>query len=255
MGLCGISTPSKEENLMHHLHHHPIRSSLLAGTVVMAIGLLGGTAAAQAAPCVLTPATGSATQTPTTVTGGPANDTIDCSGATTVTTINGNGGNDTITGNNLGDTINGGDGNDTISGGTGIDTLNGGLGIDTISGLAGNDTLIGASNDGSQDTLNGGDGTDTCQGPPPDGDIHNGCENTSTPPTSGPGSSAANATELCQASGGFFLDVNALLYTCTFVPGINHRAAEARNICTERHGTFTDVNLLLASNYSCLLPA
>jgi hypothetical protein len=237
---------------MHHLHHHPIRNSLLVGSIVTAIGLLGGAAAAQAAPCVLTPATGSATQTPTTVTGGPANDTIDCSGATTVTTINGNGGNDTITGNNLGDMINGGDGNDTMTGGTGNDTLNGGLGIDTISGLAGNDMLIGSGADGSQDTLNGGDDTDNCQSPPED--LINGCETTAPPPATGPGSAAANATELCQASGGIFLNVG-LLYTCTFLPGMNHRTSEAHNICTGQHGTFTDVNLLAASNYSCLLPS
>jgi hypothetical protein len=236
---------------MHHLHHDPIRRTVLAATVVMAIGLLGGTAAAQAAPCVLTPATGSATQTSTTVTGGPANDTIDCSGATTVTTINGNGGNDTITGNNLGDTVNGGDGNDTITGGTGTDTLDGGLGIDTISGLAGNDTLIGSGADGSQDTLNGGADTDDCQSPPED--IINGCETTPPPPATGPGSATANATQLCQASGGIFLNVG-LLYTCTFVVGMNHRTSEAHNICTARHGTFTDVNLLLASNYTCTLP-
>lgn len=219
--------------------------------MVMAIGLLGGTAAAQAAPCVLTPATGSATQTPTTVTGGPGNDTIDCGGATTVTTINGNGGNDTITGNNLGDAINGGDGNDTMTGGTGVDTLNGGLGLDTMSALAGNDTLIGASNDGSQDTLNGGDGTDTCQGPAPDPDIHNGCENTSTPPMSGPGSAAENAKELCQATGGtFYITLEPVGYLCLF-PAADARKTEAGKICTGRGGTFVDV--LLPLSYACIL--
>jgi hypothetical protein len=242
---------------MSYHHQHRIRSSLLAGTLVMAIGLVGGTAAAHAAPCVLTPATGSATQTSTTVTGGPQNDTIDCSGATTVTTINGNGGNDTITGNNLGDNIDGGDGNDTITGGTGNDTINGGLGGDTISALAGNDTLIGASNDGSQDTLNGGDGTDTCQGPPPDGDIHNGCETISTPPTTGPGSGTNNATELCNASGGTFklnLTVNPVVYTCVFLStSANQRLPEARKICTGRGGTF--VVTPLSKGYSCVLPA
>jgi Ca2+-binding RTX toxin-like protein len=237
---------------MHHLPHHPIRSSLLAGTVVMAIGLLGGTAAAQADPCVLTPATGSATQTSTTVTGGPANDTIDCSGATTVTTINGNGGNDTITGNDLGDTIDGGDGNDTMTGGTGADNLNGSLGIDTINGLAGDDTLIGASNDGNQDSLFAGDGTDTCQGPAPDPDILDSCENTSTPPASGPGSGAANATELCQASGGTLtVTVNPMGYTCVFLDtSADARVDEARNICTGLGGTFVNP---LPPNYACRL--
>jgi hypothetical protein len=240
---------------MKHSHQHRIRNSLLAGTAVMAMGLLGGTAAAQAAPCVLTPATGSATQTATTVTGGPANDTIDCSGATTVTTINGNGGNDTITGNNLGDTINGGDGNDTMTGGTGNDTLNGGLGKDTISGLAGNDTLIGSGADGSQDTLNGGDGTDNCQSPPED--IINGCEATPPPPATGPGSATANATDLCQAVGGTYTMVGTLGYNCFNIPvGQDHRAVEARVICVDRkHLVFLDVKspVRALNGYTCLV--
>jgi hypothetical protein len=240
---------------MSHAHQHRIRKSLLAGTIVMAMGLFGGVAAAQAAPCVLTPATGSATQTPTTVTGGPANDTIDCSGATTVTTINGNGGNDTITGNNLGDTINGGDGNDTITGGTGDDTVNGGLGDDTISGLAGNDTLIGSGADGNQDTLNGGDGTDNCQSPPED--IINGCEATPPPPATGPGSATANAMDLCDAVDGTYNTVGPLGYNCLNIPvNQDHRAAEARVICVDRkHLVFLDTKLPLRplNGYSCLV--
>jgi len=240
---------------MYHLHQHRIRSGILAGTVVMAMGLLGGAAAAQAAPCVLTPATGSATQTETTVTGGPANDTIDCSGATTVMTINGNGGNDTITGNNLGDTIDGGDGNDTITGGTGNDTLNGGLGIDTINGLAGNDTLIGSGADGNQDTLNGGDGTDNCQSPPED--IINGCEATPPPPATGPGSATANATDLCAAVSGTYSTVGPLGYQCMNIPvNQDHRAAEARVICVDRkHLVFLDLKLPARplNGYTCLV--
>jgi hypothetical protein len=237
---------------MNRVYQHRVRSSLLAGTVVIAMGLIGGAAAAQAVDCTVGPGV---QQTPTTVTGSNGNDTITCGAGTTVTTINGNGGNDTITSsNNLDSTINGGDGNDTITSGAGNDTLNGGLGIDTLSGSAGNDNLAGASNDGSQDTLNGGDGVDTCQGPPPDGDIHNGCENTSTPPASGPGSATANATELCRATGGAFsLTVNPVGYICVFnvLRPANRRVPEARNICTGRGGTF--VNLLPLS-YSCLLP-
>jgi hypothetical protein len=236
---------------MSHAHQHRIRSSLLAGTMVMAIGLLGGTAAAQASPCVVGPGV---TQTDTVVTGSPGNDTIDCGGTTPGKTINGNGGNDTITGTDFNDTINGGDGNDTLTGGTGDDSLNGGLGIDTISGSAGNDTLVGASNDGSQDSLDGGLGTDTCQGPAPDPDIHANCENTTTPPTSGPGSGTANATELCQATGGVFnLTVNPAGYACVFniLNPADRRVDEASKICTGRSGTF--VNLLPAS-YACVLP-
>jgi Ca2+-binding RTX toxin-like protein len=194
------------------------------------------------------------TQTDTVVTGTPGNDTIDCGGTNPAKTINGNGGNDTITGSDFNDTINGGDGNDTLTGGTGDDTLTGGLGIDTVSGSAGNDTLIGASNDGSQDSLDGGLGTDTCQGPPPDPDIHASCENTSTPPGSGPGSGTGNATELCIATGGVLtLTVNPVGYVCVFNPlgSTNRRVSEARAICTGAGGTF--VNLLPLS-YSCLLP-
>jgi hypothetical protein len=238
---------------MNHLDQHRIRSGMLAGIVVIAMGLLGGATAAQAAvDCVVGPGV---TQTDTTVTGSPGNDTIDCGGTNPAKTINGNGGNDTITGTDFNDTINGGDGDDTITGGTGEDTIDGGLGIDTISGSAGNDNLVGASNDGSQDKLAGGDGIDTCQGPAPDPDIHTSCENTSTPPASGPGSDTANATELCNASGGVFsLTLNPVGYICVFNPLApnGHRIPEARSICTGRHGTFVDLAPL---SYSCLLPA
>jgi hemolysin type calcium-binding protein len=201
--------------------------------------------------CVVGPGV---TQTGTVVTGSPGNDTIDCGGTNPAKTINGNGGNDTITGSDFDDTINGGDGNDTITGGTGNDTLTGGLGIDTISGSAGDDTLTGAANDGSQDSLDGGDGTDTCQGPAPDPDIHANCENTGTPPVTGPGSSTGNATTLCTTTGGVLsLTVNPVGYVCVFNPlsPTNRRAREARGICTGAHGTF--VNLLPLS-YACLLP-
>ncbi|WP_199443516.1 calcium-binding protein [Umezawaea beigongshangensis] len=194
------------------------------------------------------------TQTDTVVTGTPGNDTIDCGGTNPGKTINGNAGNDTITGSDFNDTINGGDGNDTLTGGTGDDTLNGGLGIDTISGSAGNDILVGASNDGSQDSLDGGLGTDTCQGPAPDPDIHANCENTSTPPTTGPGSGLGNATVLCTTTGGVLsLTVNPVGYVCVFNPlsSNNRRVPEARAICTGAGGTF--VNALPAA-YSCLLP-
>jgi len=236
---------------MNHVHHPRTRSRLLAGTVVMALGLLGSAAAAQAAtPCVVGPGV---TQTDTTVTGSGDNDTIDCGGTDPGKTINGNGGNDTITGTDFDDTIDGGDGNDTITGGTGNDTLNGGLGIDTISGSAGNDSLIGPSNDGSQDSLDGGDNTDACQGPPPDPDIHAACETTTTPPASGPGSGAANAGALCLASGGTLsLRANPVGYACAFVgvPSNGQRLPEARGVCRANRGNFTV--LPLALGYTCL---
>lgn len=218
----------------------------------MALGLLGSTAAAQAAvPCVVGPGV---TQSDTTVTGSPGNDTIDCGSAAPGKTINGGPGDDTITGTAFDDTIDGGDGNDTLTGAAGNDTLNGGLGIDTISGSDGNDTLVGASNDGSQDSLDGGLGTDTCQGPAPDPDIHASCENTSTPPPSGPGSGTANANELCLASGGTIsLTANPVGYVCAFVgvPSNKQRLPEAQGVCTTaNHGQFTV--LPLAAGYTCL---
>jgi hypothetical protein len=236
---------------MHHLHHHPIRSGVLAATMAMAIGLFGGAAAQAAVPCVVGPGV---TQTDTTVTGSPGNDTIDCGGTNPAKTINANAGNDTITGTDFNDTINGGDGNDTITGGTGDDNLTGGLGGDTISGSAGNDTLAGYSNDGLQDSLDGGVGIDTCQGPAPDPDIHANCENTTMPPASGPGSSEANATDLCHAVGGTFVEVQPVGYNCLLIPG-DHRVAEARRVCQGSGLVFVDVRtvLLVPGSYSCLL--
>jgi Ca2+-binding RTX toxin-like protein len=229
---------------MNH-HHHRIRSGILAGSVVLAIGLLSGATAAHAAvPCVVGPGV---TQTDTTVIGSPGDDTIDCGGTTPGKTIEGNDGNDTITGTDFNDTINGGDGNDTITGGTGDDTLDGGLGIDTISGSAGNDILVGASNDGSQDSLDGGLGTDTCQGPAPDPDIHANCEITTSPPAG-----SSSAALLCQASGGLFIDVSPLAYNCVFLRfDTNQRREEASGICTGGGGTFINVSPL---EYSCILP-
>jgi len=237
------------------IHHHQIRRGIV-GTLagVFAVPVLWAVAPLTAQAAVNCVVSAGVTQTDTVVTGSPGNDTIDCGGTNPAKTINGNGGNDTITGSDFDDTINGGDGNDTLTGGTGADTLTGGLGIDTISGSAGNDTLIGASSDGSQDSLDGGDGIDTCQGPAPDPDIHASCENTSTPPTAGPGSSTANATALCNATGGVLsLTVNPVGYICVFNPlsPTNRRVTEASNICTGAGGTF--VNLLPLS-YACLLP-
>jgi Ca2+-binding RTX toxin-like protein len=235
---------------MHHAHHHRIRTAILAGTAVIAVGLVGGASAAQAAKkCVVGPGV---TQTDTTVTGSAGNDTIDCGGTSPGKTINGLGGNDTITGTDYADTINGGDGNDTLTGGTGDDMLDGGLGIDTISGSAGNDTLVGASNDGSQDSLDGGLGIDACQGPAPDPDIHANCETTTAPPTSGPGSSAALGATLCQSSGGLYVDLSPVAYNCLFLQqGTNQRRAEAGRICSGGGGLFVNISPL---EYSCVLP-
>jgi hypothetical protein len=255
-----------------HQSQHRIRGGLLAGTIVMAVGLLGGTAAAQAAPddCVVGPGV---TQTATTVTGSPDDDTIDCGSTVNRKTINGIAGNDTITGNDQPATINGdagndiitsgagndiitgGDGNDTITSGVGNDTIDGGLGIDNITGSAGDDNLVGPSNDGSQDTVDGGDGNDTCQGPAPDPDIHMSCENTSTLPATGPGSGTANATDLCRAVGGTFVSANPVGYSCLLIPG-DHRLTEARKVCQGSGLVFVDFAnvLLVPGSYTCLLP-
>jgi RTX calcium-binding nonapeptide repeat (4 copies) len=130
------------------------------------------------------------TQTATTVTGTPADDTIDCSAVSPGRTIDGLGGNDTITATQFDDIVTGGEGNDTItglggndtlSGNTGNDTISAGEGNDTITGSEGNDTLSGEAGDdfvdgGDDDdvlsggtginTLIGGNGTDTCDGGP-----------------------------------------------------------------------------------------
>lgn len=115
--------------------HHRSRRGILAGAVIMFLGVLDGLPAAQAAVNCVT-STG-VTQTDTTVTGTPANDTIACGGALPGKTINGNAGNDTITGTMFVDAINGDAGNDTITGTPGNDVVNGGLGDDTMTGSAG----------------------------------------------------------------------------------------------------------------------
>ena len=88
----GESTASQGEPM--NTHHKRIRTGLLAGTAAIAIGLVGS-ANAFATDCVVGPGV---TQTTTTVTGSPMNDTIDCGGTTEGKTIVGLGGNDTITG-------------------------------------------------------------------------------------------------------------------------------------------------------------
>ncbi|MCA1684336.1 MAG: hypothetical protein LC708_04355, partial [Actinobacteria bacterium] len=162
-------------------------------------------------PVVLCVVSAGVTQTATTVTGTPGDDTIDCTNASPGKTIDTFGGNDTITGTRFDDVITSGDGNDTVTGlggndviaagegnntvtggegndvitaGAGSDTLtgsagndflDGGFGSDTISGGDGNDTLIGPNADGSVDTVSGGAGTDTCTPSLPDGDIVSSC--------------------------------------------------------------------------------
>lgn len=236
---------------MNHLHHLRIRNGILAGSAAIAIGLIGGASAAQAqVPCVVGPGV---TQTDTTVVGSANNDTIDCGGASPGKTITGGPGNDTITGTASNDVISGGDGNDTITGGAGDDTLDGGLGIDTLSGSDGADSLVGPSNDGSQDSLDGGLNIDTCQGPAPDPDIHASCENTLSPPITGPGSGTSTGGDLCRSSGGLFIDLSPAAYNCVFLNlTTDQRRKEADRICTKANkGRFVNISPL---EYSCVLP-
>lgn len=111
-------------------------------------------------PCIVSVGV---TQNETTVTGTPADDTIDCRAASPGKTIDGFGGNDTITGTQFDDVITGGEGNDTITGSEGNDTLSGEGGDDFVDGGDDDDTLSGGT---GTNTLIGGPGTDTCDGAP-----------------------------------------------------------------------------------------
>jgi hemolysin type calcium-binding protein len=207
----GITHPTAEQEMVMGKFdtHHRIRRAILAGTFIIAMGVLNGATPAHAAVnCVVGPGV---TQTDTTVTGTSGNDTIDCGGANPAKTINGGAGNDTLTGTAFvdmingetggdtltggvgNDTLNGGDGddtltgsagddalngdvgNDTLNGGVGNDALNGGAGTDILRGDANNDSLTGPPTDMAVDNLNGGADTDTCQGPAPDGDVLIAC--------------------------------------------------------------------------------
>src|SRR5687768_17415853 len=141
---------------MTQSHPHRARRGILAGSVILFLGVLNGVPAAQAAVNCVT--SFGVTQTETTVTGTSANDTIACGGALPGKTINGGNGNDSITGTIFIDTINGEGGNDTITGTIGDDVVTGGLGDDTMTGSAGNDRLSGGA---GNDTMTGSEGDDT----------------------------------------------------------------------------------------------
>jgi hypothetical protein len=115
-------------------------------------------------------------QTPTTVTGTSADDTIDCTNASPGEWILGLDGNDTITGGPGVDYVEGNAGNDTLTGSAGDDTLLAGSGNDTLSGGVGNDTLLAQPSDAGADTLNGDADNDTCSAVTAEGDTLTGCE-------------------------------------------------------------------------------
>lgn len=118
--------------------------------------------------------------------GGEGNDTLNASGAKTVTPkvgstpavttpihtrLFGGAGNDKLTGGIGNDTLLGEGGNDTLTGGNGDDGLSGGIDNDKLDGGKGNDTLLG---DAGKDTLTGGDGADICLGGDDDDTVNGG---------------------------------------------------------------------------------
>jgi len=140
---------------MHVLHQHRIRNGMLAGTMAVAIGLVGGTAGAQAA--VNCTVSAGVTQVGNLVVGTGGADNIDCSVANPGKIIRGLGGHDVITGTALVDSIDGGTGNDNLNSGPagslGSDSMIGGSGNDTMVAYSGNDTMIGGL---GNDTMSGG---------------------------------------------------------------------------------------------------
>jgi hypothetical protein len=58
----------------------------------------------------------------------------------------------------------------------------------------------------------------------------------------GPGSSTGNGGRLCQSSGGLFVDLSPVSYTCVFVALNGQRRAVAKRICEGGGGTFVDLS-------------
>lgn len=141
-----------------------LRAGLASATVCVALLAVAGVApAAHAAPnCGEPPET-----VGTTIVGTPCNDVIRA--PRSVTTVNGEGGDDTLYGGRGNDRLNGGEGNDRLYGGIGDDQLRGGDGDDRLSGGFGADSVLDgeAGNDFVRgdatidDIQNSGDGTDT----------------------------------------------------------------------------------------------
>lgn len=94
-----------------------------------------------------------------TIAGNSKNNTLDFSATTliSISSIEGDKGNDTIKGSAGDDIINGGKNNDRLYGNDGDDTLDGGHDHDKLFGGAGNDILIGGA---GNDTMDGGEGSD-----------------------------------------------------------------------------------------------
>jgi Ca2+-binding RTX toxin-like protein len=105
---------------------------------------------------------------------GSGNDSFTSSLAVTPTTVHGGPGNDTLTGGFAPESLFGDDGADTIDGGGGDDALDGGAGVDNLNGGAGLDTVT--SRDGEADTVACGSETDYVVSDPIDG-VAADCEN------------------------------------------------------------------------------
>ena len=94
-----------------------------------------------AAPAIAAPACGEPPEiVGNTMIGSPCDDTIRA--PRSITTVDGEGGNDTIFGQRGNDSLNGGEGNDRLYGGIGDDQLRGGNGDDRLSGGFGADSLL-----------------------------------------------------------------------------------------------------------------
>ena len=102
---------------------------------------------------------------PSTILGGPGNDTLDGTGDKDV--INGEDGNDSITAEGGEDTITGGAGDDSIDAGDGADVLHGGAGTDTLKAGEGDDDI--RSRDGVPDTVDCAGGADAVAADESDG--------------------------------------------------------------------------------------
>jgi len=146
-----------------------VKSKWIPGACLATLAALA--AIAVSAPAPTASAAPSCAEGPQTVgdmiTGTPCDDTI--RPPRSVTTVNGEGGNDTLYGGRGNDQLNGGEGNDRLYGGIGDDRLRGGPGGDRLSGGFGADSLDGqadgdfARGDATIDAIadTGGSGTDT----------------------------------------------------------------------------------------------
>jgi Ca2+-binding RTX toxin-like protein len=137
-------------------------------STVLALSLALSALLSLVPPAVAAPACGEPPETVgRTIIGTPCDDVIRA--PRSITTVNGEGGNDTIFGGRGNDHLNGGDGNDRLYGGIGDDQLRGEAGDDRLSGGFGADSLLDVEEGNDfvrgdatiDDIRNTGGGTDT----------------------------------------------------------------------------------------------